>query len=236
MRYHDITEGKFIARPNRFIARVEIDGREQTVHVKNTGRCRELLLPGARVFLEHSDNPGRKTAYDLVGVWKEGLGLVNMDSQAPNRVVGEWLREQQLHVFSPELTLFDRVEAVRPEYTWGNSRIDFYFENNGRKCLMEVKGVTLERQGIACFPDAPTERGVKHIRELEEALYHGYDCFLAFVIQMPGITKIIPNDETHPAFGEALRQANRAGVRVLALGCEIGTDSLRISRCEEMSY
>lgn len=282
MRYGEIKEGAFVARPNRFIAKVMIDGREETVHVKNTGRCRELLVPGARVYLERAANPDRKTAYDLVAVVKEGLGLINMDSQAPNRVTGEWLAAQTGEEFRdtslPLLlagqekaaqrktgqrkaarrkagTLIDRpfpdgrelpcispgifpgpVSAIRPEYVFGSSRMDFYFESGGQKCLMEVKGVTLERERIAYFPDAPTQRGVKHIRELESALELGYRCYLAFVIQMPGIRKVYPNDETHPAFGEALRQAYAKGVEVLALGCEIWPEGLRINRAERMEY
>lgn len=198
-----------MARPNRFIARVIIGGKEETVHVKNTGRCRELLIPGAKVFLERSENPARKTAYDLVAVVKEGLGLVNMDSQAPNRVVGEWLDRQRWGqavlndsekegAQQEDIILPGPVSAVHPEYTYGNSRVDFYFECGREKCLMEVKGVTLERDRIAYFPDAPTQRGVKHIRELEAALEKGYRCYLAFVIQMPGIIEVYPNDETHP--------------------------------------
>lgn len=247
MEYRNITEGTFVARPNRFIARVMIGGKEETVHVKNTGRCRELLIPGAKVFLERSENPARKTAFDLVAVVKEGLGLVNMDSQAPNRVVEEWLSSQR----SGQTTLEHRqkeearqedsillgpVSAVHPEYTYGNSRMDFYFECGGEKCLMEVKGVTLERNRIAYFPDAPTQRGVKHIRELEAAQGKGYHCYLAFVIQMPGITEVYPNDETHPAFGEALRQAYQNGVQVLALECDIQKNGLSICRARRMNY
>ena len=236
MRYGTIIKGSFLSRPNRFIARVLVDGREETVHVKNTGRCRELLIPGVDVYLEKADSPNRKTAYDLIGVYKEGLGLVNMDSQAPNAVVREWLEQQKAGI-APEATgIFEGLDRIRPEYTRGRSRIDFYFEENGKKCLMEVKGVTLERERIAYFPDAPTQRGVKHIEELEAAAAEGYDCYLAFVIQMPGILEIRPNDETHPAFGEALRRASRAGVRILALGCTIGEDILVISWVKEMHY
>lgn len=235
MKYQRMAPGIFLDRPNRFIAHVQIDGKEETVHVKNTGRCRELLLPGAQVMLQLSDNPNRKTAWDLISVKKEGLGWVNMDSQAPNRVVREFLEKQ------PGITY------IRPEYRYGDSRVDFYFERfaangkdpggeqqtNGapgepRQCLMEVKGVTLERDGIAYFPDAPTERGVKHIRELQRALAEGYDSYLAFVIQMEGITEVRPNDETHPAFGQALREAAAAGVQVLCLPCAVKKDSLTV--------
>lgn len=235
MKYQRMAPGIFLDRPNRFIAHVQIGGKEETVHVKNTGRCRELLLPGAQVMLQLSDNPNRKTAWDLISVKKEGLGWVNMDSQAPNRVVMEFLEKQ------PGITY------IRPEYRYGDSRVDFYFERfaangkdpggeqqtNGapgepRQCLMEVKGVTLERDGIAYFPDAPTERGVKHILELQRALAEGYDSYLAFVIQMEGITEVRPNDETHPAFGQALREAAAAGVQVLCLPCAVKKDSLTV--------
>ena len=235
MKYQRMAPGIFLDRPNRFIAHVQIDGKEETVHVKNTGRCRELLLPGAQVMLQLSDNPNRKTAWDLISVKKEGLGWVNMDSQAPNRVVREFLEKQ------PGITY------IRPEYRYGDSRVDFYFERfaangkdpggeqqtNGapgepRQCLMEVKAVTLERDGIAYFPDAPTERGVKHILELQRALAEGYDSYLAFVIQMEGITEVRPNDETHPAFGQVLREAAAAGVQVLCLPCAVKKDSLTV--------
>lgn len=214
MRYQKIAEAEFLDRPNRFIAHVKLNGAVETVHVKNTGRCAELLLPGAKVILEDCDKPGRKTRYDLIGVYKEGLGLVNMDSQAPNQVVGEYLAAQE------------EITYIKPEYRYGDSRVDFYFERAGRKCLMEVKGVTLEREGIAYFPDAPTERGVKHIRELQKALAEGYESYIVFVVQMPGITLVRPNDDTHPAFGEALREAAAQGVRVLALECEMEPDAL----------
>ncbi|MDO5539520.1 MAG: DNA/RNA nuclease SfsA [Eubacteriales bacterium] len=235
MKYNNVVGGKFLSRPNRFIAKVEIDGKEETVHVKNTGRCRELLIPGAEIWLEHSDNPDRKTSYDLFAVYKEGLGLINMDSQAPNKVVREWMEgKQKPHVrIEKGYCLPENVTMVKPEYTFGKSRIDFYFEcedqqGNIKKCLMEVKGVTLEKEGIACFPDAPTERGIKHIRELEGALEEGYECFLAFVIQMPEILDIRPNDETHPAFGEALRRAHKKGIKILSLGCHMEKDEIHI--------
>lgn len=220
MQYNNIIRAIFHFRPNRFIANVYVDGVLETVHVKNTGRCKELLVPGATVILEVSDNPARKTKYDLIAVYKEGLGLVNMDSQAPNKVVGEWLRESDC---------FTDLTFVKPEYTYGASRVDFYFEYAGKKALMEVKGCTLEREGIGYFPDAPTERGVKHLNELAAAVADGYEAYLAFVIQMPGIEMVLPNVETHKEFGEALHRAVEAGVKVLYLQCEIGEDSLRIS-------
>lgn len=215
MKYEETCHAKFLDRPNRFIAHVELSGKTETVHVKNTGRCRELLLPGADVILSHSGNPTRKTAYDLIAVYKEGLGLVNIDSQAPNAVVKEWLLSQGFDV-------------VRPEYRYGDSRIDFYMEKDGRKYLMEVKGCTLEREGIGYFPDAPTERGVKHLHELAKAVSEGYQAYLAFAIQMEGVTKVLPNVDTHPEFGEALEAAEAAGVQVLYLPCRVEEDALYI--------
>lgn len=215
MKYKKVIHGTFIDRPNRFIAHVLVDGEEETVHVKNTGRCRELLMPGSEVILEVSDNPNRKTKYDLIAVYKEGLGLVNIDSQATNKAAGEWLRTQG----------FDRIV---PEYTFGSSRVDFYMERNDERYLMEVKGCTLEIDGIGYFPDAPTERGIKHLKELAMAAGNGYHCALAFVIQMPGITEVRPNMKTHPAFGDALHEAMDAGVKVLFLTCEMTDDEMNI--------
>lgn len=221
MRYPDIVEGKFIDRPNRFVAHVEIHGHPETVHVKNTGRCRELLLPGSRVILNHSDNPSRKTAYDLVAVYKESLGLVNIDSQAPNQVMKEWLSAQGFDV-------------IHPEYTYGNSRMDFYMErltdarNTPERYLLEVKGCTLEKEEIGYFPDAPTLRGVKHLHELTKAASEGYHAMLAFVISMPEVTKVLPNVDTHPEFGEALAEARAAGVQILELPCAVTEDGLEI--------
>ena len=217
MKYGKIVEGKFIDRPNRFIAHVEIAGKAETVHVKNTGRCRELLLPGAAVRLEQSDNPARKTLYDLVAVYKDRIGWINIDSQAPNKVVWEWLEKQE-------------YDYVKPEYVYGNSRIDFYMEKGEKKYLMEVKGCTLEVGGIGYFPDAPTERGVKHLYELIKARKQGYESFLAFVIQMEGIQEVRPNTSMHPAFGKALEEARRAGVKILYLPCRVGTDTLTIEK------
>ncbi len=217
MQYRNIVEGKFIRRPNRFIAHVEVAGREEVVHVKNTGRCRELLVPGAKVFLEKSSSAARKTAYDLIAVMKGDL-CINMDSQVPNQVAEEWLRAQL-----PGAT-------IRREVTWGNSRFDLYMEVDGRKIFMEVKGVTLEQDGIALFPDAPTLRGVKHLRELAACLEEGYEACVLFVIQMKGITVIRPHDAMHPDFGAALRAARKAGVRVLAYDCVVTPDSIEIDR------
>ena len=216
MKYHAITEGRFLDRPNRFVAHVCIDSVTHTVHVKNTGRCKELLLPGAVVRLERSDNPNRKTQYDLVAVLKEGLGWVNIDSQAPNQVVKEWLETQ-------------RFDFIKPEYTYGNSRVDFYMERGDQKYLLEVKGCTLEIDGIGYFPDAPTVRGVKHLRELTQAQSAGYQCAVAFVIQMPGLTEVRPNITTQPEFGAAWDDAVKAGVKILFLPCSIDRDTLSIS-------
>ncbi len=215
MKYKKVVKGSFVDRPNRFIAHVKINDEIQTVHVKNTGRCRELLLPGAEVYLEVADNPARKTAYDLIAVYKENFGLINIDSQAPNKVAKEWLETQN-------------YDVVKPEYKYGNSRIDFYMKKGQQEYLMEVKGCTLERQGIGYFPDAPTERGVKHLHELIGARKAGYECMVAFVIQMEGVKEVRANEETHPEFKEVLEEARAAGVKVLFLMCKVEKDSLRV--------
>lgn len=220
MKYINTVMGRFVERPNRFIAHVEIDNRIEIVHVKNTGRCRELLIPGVLVVLEKSDNEKRKTAYDLVMVYKEGIGWVNIDSQMPNALVREWLEKKPIE--------FEDIELIKPEYKYGDSRIDFYLESSGRKILIEVKGVTLERDGICYFPDAPTERGIKHILELVKAKEAGYEAFLAFVIQMNGVSMVKANVETHRAFGEALAEAVNAGVNVLMLPCAVSSDEIFI--------
>lgn len=215
MIYQNTVKGRFHSRPNRFIAKVWIDEELETVHVKNTGRCRELLLVDAEVILEVSDNPNRKTKYDLISVYKQGLGWVNIDSQAPNKVVKEWLNTKD-------------YEHVKGEYTYGASRLDFYMQRGEEKYLMEVKGCTLEKDGIGYFPDAPTERGVKHLRELAKATQEGFQCIVAFVIQMEGICEVRPNVETHKEFGDALEEAKAAGVKVLGLGCKVTEDTLKI--------
>ena len=215
MQYQNIRRGVFLDRPNRFVAHVEIGGLRETVHVKNTGRCRELLVPGREVILSHSDSPSRKTAYDLIAVEKPGLGLVNIDSQAPNHVMKEWL-------------LGLDFDLVRPEFSYGSSRIDFYMERRGRRYLTEVKGCTLEIGGIGYFPDAPTERGLRHLHELARARQEGFLASVAFVIPMGGVTKVLPNMETHPAFGIALSEAEAAGVQVLYLPCRVEEDRLEI--------
>ncbi len=217
MQYGKVIWGKFIERPNRFVAKVEINGTVETVHVKNTGRCKELLLPNVDVVLSEADNPNRKTSYDLIAVEKAGLGLINIDSQAPNKVMAEWLATQSF-------------DYIKPEYTYGASRIDFYMERQGQKYLLEVKGCTLEREGIGFFPDAPTERGVKHIHELIKAKQEGYWAGIAFVVQMPKVKEVRPNIETHPAFGEAMEQARAAGVQVITIGCSIKPDTLIVDK------
>ena len=215
MQYQNIRRGVFLDRPNRFVAHVEIGGLRETVHVKNTGRCRELLIPGREVILSHSDSPSRKTAYDLIAVEKPGLGLVNIDSQAPNHVMKEWL-------------LGLDFDLIKPEFSYGSSRIDFYMERRGRRYLTEVKGCTLEIGGVGYFPDAPTERGLKHLHELARARQEGFLASVAFVIPMGGVTKVLPNMETHPAFGIALSEAEAAGVQVLYLPCRVEEDRLEI--------
>ncbi|MCR5041767.1 MAG: DNA/RNA nuclease SfsA [Clostridia bacterium] len=213
MIYRNITKAVFIDRPNRFIAHVNSNGNIETVHVKNTGRCKELLLPGTEVWLTESDNALRKTAYDLVTVRKSNGVLFNIDSQAPNKVVSEWLNVRD----------FDRVV---PEYKYGNSRVDFYMERGEERFLMEVKGCTLEAEGVGFFPDAPTERGVKHIREMIKAKKEGYHAILAFVIQMDGVTEVRANVKTHPEFGEALEDAKLAGIQILNMPCHVEPDSI----------
>ncbi|MCI6978077.1 MAG: DNA/RNA nuclease SfsA [Lachnospiraceae bacterium] len=208
MKYLKTLQAKFIDRPNRFIAHVDLNGIVETVHVKNTGRCKELLIKGVTVILEESDNESRKTKYDLIAVYKENFGLINIDSQAPNKVVKEWLESKD-------------YTYIKPEYTYGNSRIDFYMEKDDRKYLMEVKGCTLERDGIGYFPDAPTERGVKHIYELIKAKEDGYEVSLAFVIQMEGVNEVLPNIETHPEFGVAIDDAKKAGVNIVFIKCRV---------------
>ena len=219
MHYGTVIPARFLERPNRFIARVDSADGELICHVKNTGRCQELLVPGAVVYLERAENPNRKTAYDLIAVEKGGL-LVNMDAQAPNRVFGEWA---EAGGFLPD------IRAVRPEYSYGASRIDFCLETARGAHLVEVKGVTLEENGHARFPDAPTERGVKHLHELRHAVEQGLSASLVFIVQMEGMRDVSPNDGTHPAFGAALREAAAAGVGVRAFTCAVKPDSIAVS-------
>ena len=209
--------GVFVNRPNRFVAHVEIDGVVQVVHVKNTGRCRELLPVGAKVWCLESDNPNRKTKYDLITVQK-GERLINMDSQAPNAAVGEWLRSGGLGL----------VENIKAEANEGDSRFDFSFTKDGRKCFLEVKGVTLENDGVCAFPDAPTERGAKHLRGLARLAKEGYGAYVLFVIQMADVKYMHPNDQTDPAFGAALREAAECGVKILAVDCAVTENSMNV--------
>ena len=230
MKYDRIVKGAFVERPNRFIAYVDIDGKQEVVHVKNTGRCKELLIPGVPVYLEEGKNAERKTPYDLIAVEKQtmqGVRLINMDSQAPNKVVEEWLWKKEL---------FHNPICVRPEKTYGNSRFDFYVEyadpqnsENIKKAFIEVKGVTLEREGAVLFPDAPSERAVKHVEELIAAMNDGYEAYIIFVIQMKDVDYFMPNDETHPEFAKVLKKASDAGVRILAYDCNVKTDTLEIA-------
>lgn len=218
MTYENIRPGIFRDRPNRFIAHVEIDGQPETVHVKNTGRCRELLVPGAEVFCQHFDSTARKTQYDLICV-RKGPYLINMDSQAPNAAVKEWLLSGGL----------GPITDLRPETVHGDSRFDFSFQKDGKPCFLEVKGVTLEEQGICAFPDAPTQRGAKHLRGLQRAAQEGFGAYVLFVIQMKPVRFLHPNDATDPDFGSALRQAAAAGVRVLAVDCFVSPAEMRIA-------
>ena len=218
MRYANMVPGFFRNRPNRFIAHVEIDGKEQVVHVKNTGRCRELLVPGAMVWCQRSDNPARKTQYDLVTV-RKGQRLINMDSQAPNAAAREWLESGGL----------GKIDNLRQETVYRDSRFDFSFTREGRTCFLEVKGVTLEDNGVCAFPDAPTQRGTKHLRGLAEAARQGYGAYVLFVIQMADVKYIHPNDRTDPDFGAALREAAAQGVKVLAVRCQVSEDEMTIS-------
>ncbi|EMU53676.1 DNA/RNA nuclease SfsA [Clostridium butyricum] len=219
MKYDKITKGRFISRPNRFIANVEIDGINEVCHVKNTGRCKELLIPGSTtVYVQESDNPNRKTKYSLIGVLKDDK-KINMDSQVTNKVVHEWILEGNI---------FENVKLIKPEKKYKNSRFDFYVETENEKAFIEVKGVTLEENGVVRFPDAPTERGVKHINELCECIDDGYKAYIIFVIQMKDVLYFTPNDDTHKAFGDALRIAHKKGVQVLAVNCYVSEDSIDI--------
>ena len=224
MEYKNTVRGIFVSRPNRFIAEVRVDGEIKICHVNNTGRCRELLLPGARVILEHSVAENRKTEYDLIAVYKDDM-LINIDSQAPNKVFGEWLSAGG---FIPD------ADLIKPECRYGDSRFDFYIEAAGRRAFAEIKGVTLERDGIVMFPDAPTERVVKHIRELMAAVREGYEASVVFVVQMENCSYFTPNRETHPDFADALIEARAAGVGVFAFSCHVIESSLWIAEPVEV--
>lgn len=224
MIYKNIKEAIFIDRPNRFIANIEIDGQKQICHVKNTGRCRELLIPGATVYVQQFPEGSRKTFYDLIGVVKSAK-MINIDSQAPNKVFGEWLRASNQ---------FKDIIKIKPESKYKNSRFDFYVETAKEKILIEVKGVTLEEDNVVLFPDAPTERGVKHICELIECLEQGYKAYVVFVIQMKGVTYFMPNNKIHPEFGRALKLAQSRGVKILAYDCNVAKDKIEISERVEV--
>lgn len=217
MQYPNMVPGVFLARPNRFIAHVEIDGREEIVHVKNTGRCRELLPLGAEVWCQRPNNPNRKTKFDLITV-RKGQRLINMDSQAPNAAAKKWLLSGGL----------GEISDLKAEVFHGDSRYDFSFTKDGRQCFLEVKGVTLEKEGICAFPDAPTQRGAKHLRGLAEAVKEGCGGYVLFVIQMADVQYLHPNDATDPEFGRALREAKAAGVEVMAVDCHVTVDSMEI--------
>ena len=217
MRYEHMTPGIFRARPNRFIAHIELGGAVEICHVKNTGRCRELLVPGCTVWCQRSDNPNRKTKFDLIAVQK-GDRLINMDSQAPNKAAGEWLASGGL----------GELSELRAEVKHGDSRYDFSFVKDGKRCFLEVKGCTLEQDGVCAFPDAPTERGAKHIRGLTAAVAEGYGGYILFVIQMSDVKYIRPHDETDPEFGRALREAAQNGVTILAMDCAVTPDTMDI--------
>ena len=219
MKYENTVRGKFLDRPNRFIAHVEVEGKTETVHVKNTGRCRELLVPGAEVILQKCDDPKRKTKYDLITVYKPNLGWVNIDSQTPNKVVLEWLKTQNF-------------DFIKPEYTYGSSRLDFYLERGDEKWLVEVKGCTLEIDGNGYFPDAKSDRAARHMRELQGALNEGYRCAVAFVIAMEGVSQVYPNAERDPQFAEAFENAMAAGVEGWMLQCLVSENELKIKNTE----
>lgn len=223
MNYNRVVEANFIERPNRFIAYCSVENTTHKVHVKNTGRCKELLIPGCRVYLEESDNPNRKTKYSLIGV-KKGERLINMDSQVPNKVVVEALKNKEITL--PGLK--DEITLIKPEKTYGNSRFDIYIETISEKAFIEIKGVTLEQDNIVKFPDAKTERGVKHINELVEATKDGYKCYIIFVVQMEGVLYFTPNNDMHKELGDALIYANNNGVNILAYDSIVTFDSIKI--------
>ena len=218
VRYGKTVRGTFVSRPNRFIAKVLVEGKEETVHVKNTGRCREILVPGTQVVLEDSCNPSRKTRYDLIAAYKGG-NLINIDSQSPNKAFGEFITESGI---------FGGTPAVHPEYSHGDSRFDFYIESEGRRIFVEVKGVTREFDGVCMFPDAPTERGLKHLRGLERCVEEGYEAYLALVVQMKGMHVFVPDYETHPEFGREMERAEEMGVGILVYDCVVTEDSMYV--------
>lgn len=224
MKYEDIKKAKFLSRPNRFIAHIEVEGRPEICHVKNTGRCQELLLPNADIVIQEVNHPRRKTKYDLIAVYK-GPRIINIDSQVPNKVFREWLSQSEM---------FQDINFIKPEFKYGSSRLDFYLESDLRRILVEVKGVTLEENGLALFPDAPTDRGIKHINHLTHSLEQGYEAYLFFIIQMKDVLYFAPNHKTHPAFGQALIKAQEQGVRIVALDCDVEADSIKARKWVEV--
>ncbi len=225
MRYERMIPGVFLARPNRFVARIRMADGERICHVKNTGRCRELLIPGTQVWCQECDSPGRKTKYDLIAVQK-GDRLINMDSQAPNAAAREWLLSGGL----------GELSELRQETVHGDSRFDFSFRKDGKLCFLEVKGVTLEQNGVCAFPDAPTLRGEKHLRGLTAAAAEGYGAYVLFVIQMAGVDCLVPNEATDPRFAAALRGAAAGGVTVLAMDCAVTETEMRIRQPVPVNY
>lgn len=216
MKYENIRRAKFISRPNRFIANIEVDGRKEICHVKNTGRCKELLTYNADIFVQEFDSKLRKTNYDLISVYK-GERLINMDSQVPNKVFGEWVNKG---------SMFENIKLIRPEQKYNNSRFDFYLEADDRKIFVEVKGVTLEEDGIVMFPDAPTERGLKHLNELSSCIDEGYEAYVVFIVQMKDVKYFTPNVKTHKEFADTLIKVRKKGVNIMALDCEVKEDSI----------
>ncbi len=228
MKYENIVKGKFIERPNRFVAFVEIGGKRTMVHVKNTGRCKELLVPGAEVYLQHAPSSKRKTDYSMISV-KKGELFINIDSQAPNHVVYEAILSEKIHMFK-------KPDLLKKEVAYGTSRFDLYFESYPHKGFIEVKGVTLEENGTAMFPDAPTNRGTRHVLEIMDAVKAGYQGFIIFLIQMKGVHSFIPNNITDPAFSEALKQASENNVKILSYDCNVSEDSIEISESVSISF
>lgn len=226
MKYNNIKKAKFINRPNRFISNIEIDGEIHVCHVKNTGRCKELLTEGAIIYVQECNNSSRKTKYDLISVYK-GKRLINLDSQAPNKVFYEYLLDSQL---------FQNIKLIKAECKYKSSRFDFYIETDTKKIFLEVKGVTLEENGIVKFPDAPTERGLKHLNELADCMDDGYEAYVCFVIQMEDVLYFTPNYETHNAFGETLKYVQQKGVNIIALDCEVTMDSLTARNAVEVKF
>lgn len=226
MIYHNIKKAKFINRPNRFIANIELNGNTEICHVKNTGRCKELLTDNAEIYVQEFNNPSRRTKYDLISVYK-GDRLINMDSQVPNKVFHEWVKDAGL---------FENITLIKPEFKYGNSRFDFYIETLEKKIFVEIKGVTLEENGVVMFPDAPTARGLKHLNELINSIDDGFEAYVVFIVQMKDVEYFTPNIKTHKEFGETLSLAKRKGVKILALDCEVTKNSIEARNFVEIRY